>query len=232
VSAKSISGHYEKLRGRRLSMIELLATLVLMIVIAPFLRDLRIGSLIETVLLTLVLLAALVVIGAGRGMRVLAVVLAVPAVAGKWINHFRPDVVPVEFVLITGLLFVALVVVHLLRFTLRAPQVNVEVLCAAISNYLMLGLLWSFAYQLTARLITDSFVFSSGPASTRTIDGFNSLYFSFVTLSTIGYGDITPLSGVSRMLAIVEATMGMFYMTVLVARLVALYSSEKPRRDS
>jgi uncharacterized membrane protein len=55
--------------------------------------------------------------------------------------------------------------------------------------------------------------------------GFDSLYFSFVTLSTIGYGDITPASRVARMLSITEATTGMFYMTVLIARLVGVYTS-------
>ena len=220
---------YAELRGRRVSMIELLITLVLMIVISPFLQNLRIGALIEGVLLTLVLLAAVVVVGASRRMRVLAVVLAIPAVVGKWINHFRPDLMPAEFFLVAGLLFVAFVVVNLLLFTLRAPRVNVEVLCGAVSNYLLIGLLWSSAYLLAARLIPNSFTFTSGTSSSQVMDGFNALYFSFVTLSTIGYGDITPLSGAARMLSIVEATVGMFYMTVLVARLVAMYSSEGSR---
>jgi hypothetical protein len=60
------------------------------------------------------------------------------------------------------------------------------------------------------------------------MNGFTSLYFSFITLSTVGYGDIVPASEVARMLAMVEAMFGMFYMTVLVARLVSLYSSKTP----
>jgi hypothetical protein len=52
------------------------------------------------------------------------------------------------------------------------------------------------------------------------------MYFSFVTLSTIGYGDIIPVNHVARMLAIIEATSGLLYMAMLVARLVALYSRE------
>ena len=212
-------------------MIELLITLVLMLVVSPFLQGLKFGGLIEGVLLTLVLLAAVVVVGAGHGMRIVAVALAVITVAGKWLYHFRPDLLPAEIFLTTGLLFVAFAVVNLLRFTLRAPRVTIEVLCAAISNYLLIGLMWVFAYQLSAQLVPDSFNFASGPSSSRMMDGFNALYFSFVTLSTIGYGDITPLAPVTRMLAIVEATVGMFYMTVLVARLVALYSSEASGTD-
>jgi hypothetical protein len=61
----------------------------------------------------------------------------------------------------------------------------------------------------------------------QSIRGFNAFYFSFVTLSTVGYGDITPVSKVARMLAAMEAMTGLLYVAVLIARLVALYSSPK-----
>ena len=57
--------------------------------------------------------------------------------------------------------------------------------------------------------------------------GFNAFYFSFITLSTVGYGDITPLSRIARWLAATEAMTGLLYMTVLIARLVSLYSTSK-----
>jgi Ion channel len=63
------------------------------------------------------------------------------------------------------------------------------------------------------------------------MQGFQALYFSFITLSTIGYGDIVPVSKLARMLAIVEAVTGMFYVTLLIARLVSLYSSNQARND-
>ncbi len=62
------------------------------------------------------------------------------------------------------------------------------------------------------------------------MQGFQALYFSFITLSTIGYGDIT-VSKLARMLAIVEAVTGMFYVSLLIARLVSLYSSNRARND-
>jgi hypothetical protein len=219
---------YAQMRVRRFSSIELLVALVLMMAALPFTEDYQYGLLVNTVLLTLVLLLSVEVVGASRRRLLLATVLAIPAVAGNWIDHIWPNWLPPEIYLVSGLLFVGFVAVNLLRFMLRASRVNTEVLCVAISNYLMIGLLWTFAYRLAAHMVPDAFGFTAGPASARSMDGFNALYFSFVTLSTIGYGDIIPLSRGVRMLAILEATTGMFYVTLLVARLVSLYSSERP----
>jgi Ion channel len=128
----------------------------------------------------------------------------------------------------SGVLFIGYVVLEFLRFIMRAPRVDFGVLCAGIATYLMLGLLWSFAYILVDRLVPDSFVFTVGPVSSHSMNNFNALYFSFTTLSTVGYGDIIPVSGVARMLAMVEAVFGMFYVTLLIARLVSLYSFKGP----
>jgi voltage-gated potassium channel len=68
------------------------------------------------------------------------------------------------------------------------------VLCAGVTVYLMLGLLWGLAYALIAVLVPNSFVFNAGPAVDHRMGGFEALYFSFITLSTIGYGDIVPVS--------------------------------------
>ena len=61
----------------------------------------------------------------------------------------------------------------------------------------------------------------------QSINGFNGFYFSFITLSTVGYGDITPVSRIARWLAAMEAMTGLLYVTVLIARLVSLYSTPK-----
>jgi len=63
------------------------------------------------------------------------------------------------------------------------------------------------------------------------MDGFNALYYSFVTLTTMGYGDIVPVSRAARMLAVSEATTGVLYMSVLIARLVGMYSTVTPIQD-
>jgi len=211
----------------RFSVSYFLGALVLNIFISPFVDRLRSGALIETMLITLLLLCAVLSIAGGRRALV-GVVLVAPAAIGEWLNYWRPELLIYVVTRGVGLLFIGFVVVQLLRFIVYAPRVDSEVLCAAIAGYLLSGFAWSLAYALLGRLDPNSFVFTLGPKSGQSMNGFTGLYFSFITLSTVGYGDIIPVSEVARMLAIVEAMFGMFYMALLIARLVSLYSSKSP----
>ena len=212
---------------RRFSAIELLVALVALFVSFPFIESLPSGALIESILLTVVLVSALLAIATRRRILIVAALLSLPALIGRWLNHYRPDLVPPEVFLIGGIVFGLFVVGNLLRFVLNAPSVNTEVLCASISAYLLLGLLWTLGYWLIAELIPDAFAFNASTVADRSMKGLNGLYFSFITLSTVGYGDITPVSKVARMLAAAEATTGLLYVAVLIARLVALHATRK-----
>src|SRR6266513_4054567 len=212
---------------RRFSMVQLLIALALLFFFAPFVEAITGGDIIVSVLLSLVLLSAILAVASRGRTLTVALLLAIPAVAGRWLNHFQPHLLPPAIFLVAGIGLVAFVVVNLLRFVLRAPSVDVEVLCASISAYLMLGLIWTMAYWLVEQLTPEGAFSFNTNAGTHSMNGFNAFYFSFVTLSTVGYGDITPASKVARMLAAMEAMTGLLYMAVLIARLVALYSSPK-----
>jgi hypothetical protein len=213
-------------RFRRFSTVELLVALALLFFFFPFVEEVKGGDVIVSILLSLVLLSAVLAVADRKGVFFIALVLAIPAIAGRWINHFRPDLVPPPVFLIAGLALIAFVVANLLRFVLRAPSVNTEVLCASISAYLMLGLLWTVAYWLVDQVTPGAFAFNTN-AGKQSMNGFNAFYFSFITLSTVGYGDITPVSRIARWLAAIEAMTGLLYVAVLIARLVSLYSSPK-----
>src|SRR2546429_6892652 len=216
------------LRFRRFSAVQLLIALVAFFICAPFVEEIKGGDLIVSALFSLVLVAGVLAVAERKRTLIIAIVLAFPAIVGRWINHFRPDLIPPAVFLVAGLTLIAFVVGNLLRFVLRAPSVNTEVLCASISAYLMLGLMWTMAYWLVDQLTPGgafSFNTNAGP---RSINGFNAFYFSFVTLSTVGYGDITPVSRIARWLAAMEAMTGLLYVAVLIARLVSLYSAPGP----
>jgi hypothetical protein len=216
-----------RLRLPRFSTTQLLIALALLFFFFPFAQEIGPGPYIESILLSLVLLSAVLAVAGRRRTLLIALLLGIPTLAARWINHFRPDLVPPEIFLVGALLLIIFVVWHLLRFVLHAPSVDVDVLCASISAYLMLGLIWTIAYWLVDEIVPNAFSFNTTAGAKESMRGFNAFYFSFVTLSTVGYGDITPVSKVARMLAAMEAMTGLLYVAVLIARLVALYSSPK-----
>jgi hypothetical protein len=138
--------------------------------------------------------------------------------------------------ILAPLLFMVLLVaifVLLARWMVRAVHINAEVLCAAICGYLLLGILWTCFYGFVEkmRVVThrqDAF-FSP---TTSTIAVADWLYFSYTTLTTIGYGDIIPRGGEVRMLAVLEAMVGLFYNTIVIARFVGLYGFRARDRES
>ena len=215
------------LRFRRFSTVQLLIALGLLFIAAPFVEGLEGGELIVSGLFSLVMLAGVLAVADRKRVLVIAIVLAIPAIAGRWINHFRPDLIPPPVFLVCGLMLITFVIAHLLLFVLRAPSVTAEVLCASLSAYLMLGLLWTMAYWLVDQFTPGgAFSFNTG-GGTHSMSGFTGFYFSFITLSTVGYGDITPVSRLARWLAAMEAMTGLLYVAVLIARLVSLYSSPR-----
>ena len=216
-----------RLKFRRFSTVQLLIALALFFIWAPFVEEIEGGELIVSGLFSLVLVAGVLAVADRKRVLVIALVLAIPAIAGRWINHFRPDLIPPAVFLVAGLILIAFVVGNLLRFVLRAPSVNTEVLCASISAYLMLGLMWTMAYWLVDQLTPGGAFSFNTNTGTRSMNGFTGFYFSFITLSTVGYGDITPVSRIARWLAAMEAMTGLLYVAVLIARLVSLYSAPR-----
>jgi hypothetical protein len=212
----------------RYSSVYLLAMLALLFFAAPFVDDLPGGDLIEALLLTAVMVCSVVAVGGRRRSLMIALMLITPTLAGKWVNHFSPNLPSALIYLISAIAFFGFVVSCFVRFILHAQHVDANVLCSGLSGYLILGLLWVPAYVMVARINPAAFNLPAGPGGGTTLSGFNAFYFSFMTLSTVGYGDITPVSKGARMLAMMEAIAGLFYVAVLISRLVAIYTSYQP----
>ena len=205
----------------RFSAAQFLVALILLLVLYPFITELKHGEVIETALMMIILISAVLAVG-GRSW-VLTVVLVIPALAGPWMEQYWSRVVPYWTTAAARMIFVGFVVIQLLRFILRSTRVNSEVMCAGISAYLMLGIWWTSAYLTVSQLSPGSFSGIHIPAD-GTLGRFDALYFSFVSLTCLGCNDIMPESKVARMLLMVESTTGVLYVAVLIARLVALYS--------
>jgi voltage-gated potassium channel len=108
-------------------------------------------------------------------------------------------------------------------------ETDANSLTGAVCVYLLLGLIWALVYEMLAFLLPGgSFQGLSVQENSFQIDNF--LYFSFVTLTTAGYGDITPLNPMVRTLAYLEMITGQFYMAILVSGLVAHFMGQRMTR--
>jgi hypothetical protein len=123
--------------------------------------------------------------------------------------------------LVTALGF-TYVVIALLRRVLEAGPVDAEKLFGAVAAYLMIGLAFASVYEAIAHWKPAAFTFPNGDAADT--DGL--FYFSLVTLSTVGYGDVVPNLPEARVLAVLEAILGQLYLAILMARLVGLHLNQ------
>jgi len=112
-----------------------------------------------------------------------------------------------------------------LRFVLRSSAITIEHLYAALSAYLLMGVFLGVLYWSLEEVLPGSLVVSGGAAS-QPIKLAQGIYFSFITLATVGYGDMVPGNDMVRGLAVVEAIAGQFYLAVMIARLMSLYMRE------
>lgn len=201
----------------------LLATLVLLLLVSPTLEGSDAGGLVLSGLFSLLLLVGAFAVG--RAYRDLAVVLllSVPWVYLTWLHPVWSGNVFDE---LAGALLAActLYISAVLLFSIvMAERVNHDVISGAIAVYLLMGIAWSVVFVLIEGLAPGSF--SLGEADRGTVWG-QLLYFSFATITTLGYGDVAPLSPVARIWAILEAVCGSMYLAVLISRLVGLYAPE------
>ncbi len=214
----------------------LLVTLVLLLVIQPIIRGFSPRGLVLGVLYSLVLVAAILSIFEGKWPKTFALILGIPALAGRWFAYMLAstgeDIVNLgdQFVEVVFLVFVA---VMTLRAILAQPRVSADSIYGTICAYLLLGAAWGSLYSVQEIMQPGSYAAGDDlaplPQAADTRDSVL-VYYSFVTLTTVGYGDITPVSAVSRTLSWLEAMMGQFYIAVLVASLVGIRVSQG-RRD-
>lgn len=203
----------------------LLVSLLLMLLLSPFTREDRIGRLILSLLATFAVVSALYALARNRRELIVGIVLGFLALTGTWsffgantyainIGH---DLATGTFYVYTAFMLFRHILVH------EKEKVDSEVLFAAICIYLFIGIGWADAYHVMEIVSPGSYVLSALVEEPQPVGRANLLYFSFTTLTTLGYGDILPTHEGARSLAILEAIVGVLYIAVMVSRIAGLY---------
>ena len=201
-------------------------TLLLMIFVSPIVQSFRGVKWLMAVFLTLMLLAAVRTVANQARHYYIALVLGVLALVSQfgllimhwgWFETVRYITMMSFLFWVCGLLLGDII--------LRSQSVTLELIFGAINIYLMAGLAFAFMFGLLEHLQPGSF--AGLVEQTNSADPIlNFIYFSFITLSTLGYGDITPLSPYATTASYSEAIFGQLYLAILVAKLVGLYIIE------
>lgn len=204
----------------------LLLSVAMLVIIYPMLQSTFDARIFLDILVGLVFLASLHIVFQDRRLRVAAFALGLPTFVGVWIHHILPGVAqePLEVAFHSiAAAFFFFTIIAILRMVHREKIISVDSVCGALCGYLLVGLAFGHIYCVVDVVAPGSFKLPMDLIRNPTDQShrhFALTYFSFVTLATVGYGDITPASGAARSLAIAEAVVGQFYLAVLIAELI------------
>jgi voltage-gated potassium channel len=221
---KNFKNQIQKLRDARF--LVLLILILLLLVLTPFLDEFVQTRILMDVFLTAIFIFIICTIRLKRSQAIIASVLVLPLIVATWSTYFVEIKTFSLFSRIFGALFFAYAAINILRIVLKSEKVTRETIFAAIVAYLLIALMWAFLYMILERVSPGSFSF---PAKGFHGEMMRYEYLSFVTITTLGYGDITPVTDKASALVIIEAVVGQIYLVVLVAWLVGMHVSRRSK---
>lgn len=213
----------ESMISRQYNYVYLLAGFLFLLLLVPLIRDLSGAVYVhisELAFSAFLIIGIWSLRGTKRGFK-LAIVLVLLGIGGNVLALAGAGAVFSYLSLCSFIIFQLLAISLATQQVFTSNRVDANLIFGAVCIYLLLGVIWSLLYVFANLLIPGSF---SGEIAGSVFEQLlDFLYFSFVTLTSLGYGDITPVSTTARALATIEVMFGQFYMTILVAGLVAAY---------
>ena len=204
----------------------LLVLILFTIVLTPFLDMFIETRILMDVFLTIIFIAIILAIRSKRSQLIIASFLALPLTISTWSFYFVQLTTISLLTAIFGALFFGDTVINILIIVVKSEEVTRETIFAAVVAYLLIALMWAFLYMILEMVVPGSFFV---PEMSVRSGNMQFEYFSFVTITTLGYGDIIPLSNRASALALLEALIGQIYLVVLVAWLVGMHVSKRSK---
>lgn len=229
-----IARFFRRLHDQRL--IVVLISLLALLLANPVFETWKSGRIYYHIFFDAVLVASLFAVCRSRVALVIATTFGLPAFILFWTSEVKG----IERIMTRDLFdggryflmatFLSILGLLILWYVMRSTRITVNILCGAISVYLLMGLIGGMLYSGLDHINFHSFQFANilkRDASGQPIDWYQRsgllLYYSFVTQSTVGYGDVSPITASARTLSAIQAVMGQMYLAVLIARLVGLH---------
>jgi hypothetical protein len=206
----------------------LLVALFLLFVLHPLVHEFSVGPWVYDALFTLLFLAAFLFLFRRMKYRLASVLLGAPTVVAIWTGYVVPGIPSVLLTVVFHVFatcFLGLAVAALLQATHEAEAVSADTLAGAFCGYVLIGVVFGHLYCIVDAVAPESFRTQAElgeQLATAQHRRYLLSYYSFITLTTVGYGDIFPASSAARSLACLEALLGQFYIAVVMAELIGL----------
>ncbi len=207
----------------------LLISILCLLVIAPIFKDFIGIRILMNAFITAILISGIYAASRKIYITITAASLALPMLASIWVNYF----VDIPFLVFVGdcfgIAFLAFLVVVILSFIFSEHEVTINVIYASIVVYLLIAIMWAFIYSVLESIQPGSFVIGEGQIE---VGRRLYIYYSFVTITTLGYGDITPATDLANSFSFLEAVTGQLYLAILIARLVGIHIVQSMNRKA
>jgi voltage-gated potassium channel len=221
-----------KLKLKQPRFVAVLVTLLLILVLAPVFQQAAHPGMTKVLALLGLIVPVLAVAAASEAGRPKTVAIGLAALCA-FANAdviARASGLPPQVGVAILLAFLAYTTTRLLAGVVRSREVTLDVIAGAVASYMMIGLTWAIGYGLLETVRPGSIRLPEG--SGASLDFPTALYFSYITLLSIGYGDITPLSATARMMVVLEGLLGMTFTTVILAVLVSAHLQQRGGKTS
>lgn len=199
-------------------------TVVMLFLLRPFVVIPKALTVVTDLFIWFLIISCVWAVHEKRKSQWLVIVMAAVAILADVSNFILHNEMTSWTSQILIILFLFYAVVAILFFLARQEHVTADMIMAGASEYVLIGVLWASLYSLIEAVYPGSFSF----AGAKDWSGF--LYFSFITLTTTGYGDLLPVSLQARSLAMFETITGQLFIAITVARLVSLYTVQGNKR--
>jgi len=209
-------------------------SMILLLVLLPLFEG---GSITQIVVLNILISAicffGIYAVSYSRRNLVIALAFGLPWFVSSWMNLFArpPSLILGLISTLSLMLFYLFTLTVILLFVLKATQVSEDVLFGSVSIYMLIGGTFNQVYVLIETLRPGSFFIDPAYNIGGVVDWADFIYYSFATLTTLGYGDIVPLTSPARSFAVLEAIVGVMYLAIIISRLVGMYVVHSTKRN-
>jgi voltage-gated potassium channel len=197
----------------------LFISILLMFILRPFMEGYIGLQALLAIFMSAIVISVIYAVSEQKRVFMIVLVIAIPTLIIKWLNYFVQSSAIYLASDVIGGVFCAYVTTIILSYVYSEKKIAVDFIYAAVSGYFLIGLMWAFIFSALEFLMPGSFQGPQVEASRLS----HAYYYSFTTLTTLGYGDITPVSAPARSFSFLEAIMGQLYLAILIAGLVGKY---------